>query len=166
MIQRLIRALRTWPGPRDWAECLVIAVIALGLMAALAYLGGFWRWQPRFDSWPLRLLSVTVVPSLTEEAVFRGLLPGRGESRQPWLWIGLGVAAFILWHVIEAVTFLPGARLFLTPTFLAAAGVLGLACALMRYRTGSLWPGVILHGTAVFLWQTLLSGPDIRSLLG
>ncbi len=165
MIKRLIRAFTTWPGPRDWAACLVIAAVSLGLMAVIACLGGFWHWQPRFGGWPLRLLSVILVPSLTEETIFRGLLPERGDSRRPWLWIGLGVAAFILWHVIEALTFLPGAKLFLTPAFLIAAGVLGLACAVMRYRTGSIWPGVMMHAATVFLWQVLLGGPDVRSLL-
>ncbi len=76
-----------------------------------------------------------------------------------------GIAAFVLWHVVEAKTFLPGAHLFLTPAFLAAAGALGMACAAMRYRTGSLWPGVIVHGLAVFLWQAFLGGPDVKSLL-
>ena len=165
MLKRLASALTTWPRPRAWAECLAIAAVSLALMAAFACLGGFWHWQPRLDGWPLRLLSVMFVPALTEELVFRGILPGRGESRHAALWYAGGIAAFVLWHVVEAKTFLPGAHLFLTPAFLAAAGALGMACAAMRYRTGSLWPGVIVHGLAVFAWQVFLGGPDVKTLL-
>ncbi len=114
----------------------------------------------------MRLLSVMVVPALGEEAAFRGLLiPTRGTTRRPALWIGLGVAVFMLWHVAEAKTFLPGAHLFLTPIFLACAGVLGLTCALIRYRSGSVWPCVLVHGLAVFAWQVFLGGPDVKTLL-
>ncbi len=165
MLKRFVSALTTWPRPRAWAECLAIAAVGFTLMAAFAYLGGFWHWQPRLDNWPLRLLSVMLVPALTEEIVFRGILPSQGESRHAALWYASGILAFVLWHVVEARTFLPGAHLFLTPAFLAAAAVLGAACAAMRWRTGSLWPGVILHSLAVFLWQIFLGGPDVKSLL-
>ena len=166
MIPTLIRSFTTWPDLTGWTRCALISAAGLAVIALLAFAGGFAHWQPRLDTWPLRLLSVMIVPALTEEAVFRGLLvPDKDESRHPALWIGLGTIAFVLWHVIEAETFLPGATLFLTPAFLAAAGVLGFSCALMRYRTGSLWPCVLLHGFTVFVWQIFLSGPDVRSLL-
>lgn len=165
MLKRLVSVLATWPRPREWAECLAVAAIAFVVMAAFACLGGFWHWQPHSDNWPPRLLSVMVIPALTEEIVFRGPLPTQGESRHAALWYAGGLIVFVLWHVIEAKIFLPGAHLFLTPGFLAAAGALGVACAFMRWRSGSLWPGVVVHGLAVFLWQALLGGPDVRSLL-
>ena len=107
-----------------------------------------------------------VVPAFAEEWVFRGwLIPARGESTRPALWFAVGLLLFVAWHVVEALTFLPGAHLFLTVPFLACALVLGGACALMRYRTGSLWPAVALHGLTVFLWQALFGGPDVARLL-
>ena len=113
----------------------------------------------------MRLLKVMAVPALSEEIVFRGLLtPGRG-ARRPVAGLIAAVALFALWHVIEALTFLPGAGLFLTPGFLACATVLGAACAWMRYDTGSLWPAVALHGVTVWLWQTLFAGPGVADLL-
>jgi predicted Abi (CAAX) family protease len=48
--------------------------------------------------------------------------------------------------------------MFLRPDFLACTAILGLGCALMRWRTGSLWPAVILHGGFVVVWQTWLGG--------
>lgn len=90
---------------------------------------------------------------------------GRGETRQPLPWLVGGVAVFVLWHVVEALTFLPGASLFFTPAFLLCAGVLGAACAVMRHRTGSLWPTVALHGVVVLLWQALFGGPSAAELM-
>jgi predicted Abi (CAAX) family protease len=55
---------------------------------------------------------------------------------------------------------------FLEPRFLLCAGFLGLACALMRYRTGSLWPAVAFHAVAVWAWQGFLGGPSMAELAG
>ncbi len=135
------------------------------MIVAVALVSGLIHWQPRLDTWPARL-SVFAVPAFAEELVFRGLLvPGRGESRHAVRWIAFGALAFVLWHVIEAATILPGAGLFLHPAFLACAGLLGLACAVARYRTGSLWPAVLFHGVVVFAWQVLFGGPTVQELL-
>ncbi|MBP2160874.1 MULTISPECIES: type II CAAX prenyl endopeptidase Rce1 family protein [Asticcacaulis] len=114
----------------------------------------------------MRFATILLVPAVTEELIFRGLLtPTRGESgHDPW-WLLAGWAAFVVWHLVEALTFLPGAAyLFLRLDFLVCAGLLGAACALMRYRTGSLWPAVLLHGVTVFIWQTALGGPGFARL--
>ncbi len=114
----------------------------------------------------MRLLKVLCVPALTEELVFRGLLiPTRGESSQPVRWMAAGLLLFVAWHVVEAMTFLPGAHLFLTAPFLACALVVGATCATMRSRTGSLWPAVLFHGLTVFLWQAAFGGPDAVQLM-
>lgn len=166
MIQRVWQSLRTVPGLRGWLESAAVSLVAIGAIGLVAFGTGLLDWQPRLDGWPLRLLSVMIVPAFAEELVFRGLLiPARGESRYPARWFLVGIAAFVLWHIIEAVTFLPKAQLFLTPSFLLCAAVLGGACAIMRYRTGSLWPAVILHGVVVFVWQIALGGPDVTDLL-
>jgi predicted Abi (CAAX) family protease len=36
--------------------------------------------------------------------------------------------------------------------------VLGLGCAVMKLKTGSVWPAVILHWVLVVVWQTWLGG--------
>lgn len=167
MVNRLVSALRTWPDAAGWRLCAVVSAVALAVIAVIAGLSGLVRWQPDLTDWPLRSGMVLLVPALTEEIVFRGLLtPSRGESRHDQLWFWAGLAAFVLWHVVEALTFLSGAAyLFLRPDFLACAGLLGAACALMRYRTGSLWPAVLLHGVTVFIWQTALNGPGFARLM-
>jgi predicted Abi (CAAX) family protease len=166
MIRRLIRSLLTWPDRQGWLYCLWVGPLSLGLMAVLAGLGGLLIWQPQADGWALRLISVMCVPAFTEELVFRGLLvPDQGESDRPGLWFGLAVIMFIGWHVFEALVLLPGAHLFLKPLFLTCAGILALSCAFMRYRTGSIWPAVILHGLLVWVWQVGFGGPDIAQLV-
>lgn len=166
MIRRLIRSLLTWPDFKGWGLCLLIGGLILAFISVLAGLTGLLHWQPRTTDWLLRLLSVFLVPALSEEIVFRGLLvPDQGETRRPALWIGAAVLVFMAWHVVEAFFILPGAHMFLTPAFLTCAGVLGLGGAFMRYRTGSIWPAVILHGLLVWSWQVFFGGPDIRQLL-
>ncbi len=99
------------------------------------------------------------VPALGEEIPFRGLLiPSRDETRNPWLAIAISTALYVAWHPLETLTFLPHATMFLRPDFLACTAILGLGCAVMRWRTGSLWPAVLLHGGFVVVWQTWLGG--------
>ncbi len=163
--QRLWQALRTLPDAKGWLESAGVSVGAVALIALIAFAGGMVHWLPRFDDWPSRLSVIIVGPALAEEFLFRGMLiPSRGESRYPAAWFAFGITAFILWHVLEAKSFLPGAHLFLTVPFLACAAVLGGACSLMRYRTGSVFPGVFLHGGIVVAWQMLLGGPAIKDL--
>ncbi len=166
MFDRVKRSLLTWPDANGWARCFLIGALSLLLIGTIAGFGGLLTWQPQFADWPLRLISVICVPAFTEELVFRSLLiPGKGEMRRPMLWSVLAVLAFVAWHIFEALVLLPGATLFLRPIFLLCAGILGAGCALMRYRTGSIWPAVILHGLLVWAWQVFFGGPDITQLL-
>ena len=166
IIRRVWSSLVTWPDVRGWAQCGIIAALGFGLIAAVAFRAGIAHWQPAFVGWPLRLVKAMIVPALTEELLFRGLLiPGRGDSVRPGRWIAAGLVLFVAWHAVEALTFLPGARLFLTAPFLLCAAILGAGCAWMRYRTGSLWPAVLFHGLTVFVWQSAFGGPDVAQLL-
>lgn len=161
LFSRLIRSLTNWPTGRGWLECLLTSLGGAAIIAVLATSTGLLRYHPDLS----RLSPVVfLIPAFTEELIFRGPLPTQGETTRPFLWLSLGVVIFTLWHVVEATTFLPGATLFLTPGFLICAAVLGAACAWMRYRTGSLWPGVVFHGVVVLAWQVLFSGPAIAEL--
>jgi len=158
-LRRLRRSLTALPDARGWALCGGIAAVTGALMAAIGFSTGLYAVTPAVPGLPLRLLTVLFVPALGEEIPFRGLLvPGRDEDVRPWPALGLSTALYVAWHPLEALTFLPQAAMFLRPDFLACTAILGLGCAVMRWRTGSLWPAVILHGGFVVVWQTWLGG--------
>ena len=159
ILNRVARSLTTLPTARGWALCGLVALATGVLMAAIGFTTGLYALTPATPGLPLRLLTVLFVPALGEEIPFRGLLvPGRDEAKRPWPAIALSTALYVAWHPLETLTFLPRATMFLRPDFLACTAILGLGCAAMRWRTGSLWPAVLLHGGFVVVWQTWLGG--------
>ena len=159
--RRLIRSLTTWPDLAGWGFSAEVGALTLAVMAAIGFSSGYYALHPPLlKGLPLRLITVLIAPGLGEEIPFRGLLvPGRREAANPWPSLLLMTAVFAAWHVVEVFTILPAARTaFLRPDFLACAATLGLGCGLVRWRTGSLWPAVLLHWLAVTIWQTWLGG--------
>jgi len=163
LLQRLARSLTTLPTARGWALCGGVALVVGTLMAALGFATGLYALTPTTPGLPLRLLTVLFVPALGEEIPFRGLLVPGPEARRPYAAIAISTALYVAWHRLEALTFLPHATMFLRPDFLACTAILGLGCAVMRWRTGSLWPAVLLHGGFVVVWQTWLGGVSALS---
>jgi predicted Abi (CAAX) family protease len=160
LLRRLVSALTTLPGPRDWLE-LLAAAAALALIVGPAGIAtGLLRWAPR----PLALIpafSAFVIPALGEELMFRGpWIPDRSEAGGAGRAILWTTIAFVLWHMLETIWLPRAATLFTRPDFLAWAALLGLACAILRRRSGSLWPPVVLHWAAVVAWETWLGGPS------
>ncbi len=142
-------------------ESAGVGAVTLAAVGAVGFSTGLYALHPtQAAGLPLRLLTVLAAPAFCEEAVFRGLLiPGRSETARPWLAFPLAILTFVAWHVVEAETVLPAATsLFERPDFLACAGLLGLGCGWIRWRTGSLWPAVALHWLMVTIWQTWLGG--------
>lgn len=162
---RLLTSLTTLPSARGWLFCAGVSAVTLAIMAAIGFTTGLYHLTPTQPGLALRMLTVILIPALGEEIPFRGLLvPGPDESRKPWLPIIVSTALYTGWHVVEALTFLPGAAsVFLRPDFLACCAVLGLGCAVMRLKTGSLWPAVFLHWLLVVVWQTWLGGVSALS---
>ena len=89
------------------------------------------------------------------------LVPARGQSQRPHIWIAVSTILFGLWHVVET-TFLPSlAPILLRPDFIALAVLLGFLCAVLRYRSGSIWTAFLLHWLVVVVWQGWLGGPSL-----
>ncbi len=158
---RLLASILAWPDARGWALAAAVGAGALVLELVIGLAGGFLRPAP--GDWsvlPAALALAVLVPALGEELVFRGLLvPGRGEVGSAARAILPATVIFVLWHVFEALTFMPAAApVFLRADFLATTVVLGLACGWMRWRTGSLWPAVLLHWLEVAGWQIWFGG--------
>ena len=164
--RRLWRALASLPDAGGWSFSLAVGAFVLAAMAAVGFSGGLYRFAPAsLAGLPLRLVSVFFVPALSEEAVFRGLLvPDRSETGRPFTAIVGATAIFTGWHVVETLFLRHAAPIFLRGDFLVCAAILGAGCAVIRWRTGSLWPSVALHWLVVVLWQTRLGGPGIEAL--
>jgi membrane protease YdiL (CAAX protease family) len=78
----------------------------------------------------LAIIGLAILPPLVEEVLFRGVLIERFAVK--WR---LGVAV-----VVSAVLF---GILHVDPV---GAGVFGMITGLLYLRTGSLWPGILIHG--------------------
>lgn len=157
---RVLRALGTTPTARDGAE-LLLATAALALLAGPSGLATGLLVPGAWELAPAAALSLLFVPALGEELVFRAAaIPDRTETRRAALPIAASTLLFVLWHPAAAYTFAPEARPLLTrPDFLGCAAVLGLACAVLRRRSGSIWTSVLLHWAAVLVWKGALGGP-------
>lgn len=162
-VRRAGRSAATLPSARGWTEALVLGVAAGAGGYALGRRSGLFRPARGRPSLALAL-GVLIVPALGEELVFRGALtPDRDEDRSDLRAIAGSAALFTLWHVVEASTFMRGAGpTFLRPDFLALAALEGVVCGWLRRRTGSIWPGVLLHAAEVFVWKTWLGGADLE----
>ncbi len=168
LLRRLVAALTTGPSRRQWLVAAGVGVIALAVEGVIGTVGGFLRpTPPDWSILPFSLALALIVPALGEEAVFRGLLiPSRRDRRDVTLSLLLSTAAFVGWHVVEALTFMQAAApVFLRPDFLATTAVLGLACGLLRHHTGSLWPAVALHWFEVAIWQVAFGGGQVARAL-
>ncbi len=112
----------------------------------------FESFKTQLDAVPLawKLISLALVPAICEELFFRGYLQTafRAEMSTPWA-VGLSSLLFGLFHVIvrDALFF----ERFAPTCFLGL--ILGLVCV----KTGSLWPGMLLHSLHNGLLLTISS---------
>jgi membrane protease YdiL (CAAX protease family) len=94
----------------------------------------------------LALIGIVILPPLVEEITFRGILLERFAVK--WR---LGVAI-----IVSAILF---GILHADPV---GAGMFGVVTALLYLRTGSLWPGIIIHfvNNLVAVIAIRVAGPD------
>ena len=133
----IVLGLGTWP----WIYELILGLQMLGIRAIdddkrqlVEQLLQAWKAVPV----PLLVICLGVLPGICEEFFFRGVL--FGGLRRAMSGSGTVVVcalAFGLFHVILA----GGAA----PERLAPSMTMGLILGWIRLRTGSCWPGVILH---------------------
>jgi predicted Abi (CAAX) family protease len=165
VLRRWRLALCTAPRAADWMFAAVVLLALSAVSLPLGVLSGVLTISvgeigPRLLAFAL---VAVVVPSLAEELAFRvTLLPHPSEKASlmhQMAAVAVSVVLFIAWHPINAALFLPAARpLFSDARFLALAGLLGLCCSVVYLRTGSVWPGVVLHWLVVVAWKAALGG--------
>lgn len=150
----ILAALRRLPDLRAALEALALFLIVL-LAGAWAASDGVLNLDPMDRTQVQTLwLSAFVMPSLLEELVFRGWL--RRGAPIPAI---ASFLAFVFWHPLQVMLNLPFARPeFTSPGFLMVVATLGFACTLTRVRSGSIWPGVVIHWGVVVAWLALFGG--------
>jgi uncharacterized protein len=165
--RRLSRSLTTLPDSHALRFSVVVAAAAATALTVVALPFHLLHFeQTDISALPLRCLRVLFVPALAEEMFFRGLLvKDRTETSTPWISATLATVLFVAWHGIETLFLHHAAPIFLRTDFLVCAAILGAACAVMRWRTASLWPAVIFHWLVVVVWQTWLGGPGFQALV-
>lgn len=121
-------------------------LIALAVLMPLAFLGSIGLGAPTTEE----LLFQLTVPGLHEELVYRGILLvliDRAFATRWTLWgaqVGWGlVVTTLLFGLIHGLQF-DGGLVFIPPSIIAT-GIVGFVLCWVRYRSGSIWPCVLLH---------------------
>lgn len=163
----MLSSLRTLPRAGDWGMLAVAMALFAAFGLTLGFATGFLTYNPvSLERAAWTALVVFFTPALTEELLFRSWLPRFAETRRPIAWIGGSTAAFVVYHFVLLLWMSGANDIFLRPEFLVSAAVLGVICAVLRMRSGSLWPAVIFHWTTDVLWLTQFGGPYLNRLLG
>jgi len=164
--RRLIRAFTTVPDAAAWRDTAIIYAGFLVLAVPLAALRGLVV-PVATQLEPLEVLRLAgralIVPSLFEELLYRVLLnPHRSEHRfesRRWFWGGVSIALYVASHPVGTWLLRPWASgVLAAPDFLLIVGLLGGATLLAYWRSGSLWPPLVLHWLTVVGWLLLGGG--------
>jgi len=153
-IADIIASLKRLPDLRAAIEGLLLFLMVLAACIWAATNGVLELKPLKQDQLAVTWLSAFLMPTLTEELVFRGWV----KKGAPIAAV-LSLLAYIAWHPIQTLLGLPSGRPeFLDPAFLGLVAWLGFACTLSRIRSGSIWPAVIIHWGIVVMWISLYGG--------
>lgn len=158
-LHRLHSALRFVPTTRDWNEAIGLLFIFAVIYLPIGFSLDFLRFEPQL-AWQTVLgvmLRTFLMPGLSEEIIFRGLLiPRSTESMQSSdrsFAIALSWILFVLYHLHP---FVP--PFFRSAAFLIGAGLLGIVCTVSYLRSQSLWTAVVIHWAIVLVWLLVFGG--------
>ena len=164
--QNLLRGLRTSPfrAPRRaWALVPPFAAFAL----AIGFPTGLLRYSPLpLPTALLLAFTLFIMPSLLEEAFFRGVLIPRSAAdrgrRRSARAVALSTLLFVAWHPINALAFNHSAiPVFLDPWFLLVVAALGVTCGYAYVVSKSVWVPTMIHWITVFVWVLFLGGRNL-----
>ena len=167
-VARVRRSLITLPSGRSWIECAAAGLVLAICLGPLGFGTGLLHLSPRSPSALAQIAIIAFfVPAFFEELVFRAaLIPDRTEQKAAIAHILGSTLLFTAWHLVEARIFPDAAPTFVRADFLVSAAVLGLACAVLRRRSGTIWTAVVLHWLVVVVWLGWLGGPSLSELGG
>lgn len=140
-----------WP----FAHELVVVARDLGIVSLSdTQLGHARELLKQLTSVPLPLLvgCLAIAPALFEELFFRGFLFAGLSNHSPWARITISAVTFALFHIVVTDA--------LAWERFPPSCLMGLALGWIRWRTGSIWPGTVLHGMHNGLLVTAASRAD------
>lgn len=154
------------PTLEDWSMALWVLLIYGAIALPVGFSQRFLQFQPLHASgqhYLLLAMRLFFMPALFEEFIFRVLLlpyPRAGITGQMWIvWAVFSLILFIAYHPFNAKTFYkPGNPTFFDPVFLTLTGLLGIACTVAYFLTGSLLIITLIHWVVTTLWLTLFGG--------
>lgn len=165
---RLSKAFLTKPNTKDW-----LLLICLGWWFSLIVLPlGF---HSQFLAFGIAEISLTaalkvtflllIMPSVVEEIIFRVFMTyhktEEALGNKAFVWWCISLISYIIYHPLNSVTFYPeGFPTFINPIFLISTTLLGIACTYLYWKTGSIYPSIIIHWITVVVWLLFLSGYD------
>jgi predicted Abi (CAAX) family protease len=163
ILDRIRIAATTRPKARDVTDLALGVMVLGGVFGPLGFFTGLLHWAPRpADQILATAALVLFVPALGEEIPFRAvLIPSRDEAPRAILPVLVSTALFTAWHGVETLWLRAERTTFLRWDFLAWAAALGFVCALLRRRSGSIWPPVALHWLAVAAWMGGFGGQPL-----
>jgi predicted Abi (CAAX) family protease len=102
-------------------------------------------------------------PALAEELCFRAMPLAHASEPSAFniqiLWGVLSLFAYVLYHPLNGATLYRCSLPTMThPVFLFSTGILGVACSISYWQSGSIWTAVAIHWTVVVAWLLLLGG--------
>lgn len=168
-LRRAWAACTTLPDNRGWFSCGALFGAYGALALATGFRSGLLRRELMDEPWHVYVLLpgvLFVLPGISEELVFRGLLlPHPSEQAAPPQILVASIvsqAAFFIYHPINGLTLSRKRRNLLThPLFLWQVALLGAACNLAYLISGSLWPPAFMHWLTVVVWKFFLGGRRI-----
>lgn len=163
---RVGTAFSTLPSFDSWLLSAALLLILALISLPIGFKFGFLQLDILKASWIkfVYIIAVSLLfPAISEELFFRVLLlPHPTENASTvtlWFWGCIGLAMFVFYHPLNALSFLPSAiKTFFNPVFLLLAALLGIVCTIAYLQSGSLWPPAIIHWVVVVVWLLLLAG--------
>ncbi|MGI0487431.1 type II CAAX prenyl endopeptidase Rce1 family protein [Pantanalinema rosaneae CENA516] len=166
LFTRILGSLKL-PSLWDWSVTFGM-LLGYGVLATTIGFAHGWLqvkpWSASKQRYFLLMGRVFFLPALLEEWVFRVLLlpyPRAGVTGQMWItWAIVSLILFVAYHAIVARTVAKQQRTstLLHPIFLILTGLLGVACTLTYWLTGSLLLITLIHWVVVVVWLTLFGG--------
>jgi predicted Abi (CAAX) family protease len=166
IFHRFSAAISTFPNLEAWLYAAFLLLLFTIIALPIGFLWNFLQVDVIKASWQIIIGTIAisfVTPAVTEELFFRALLLPQATEKlsvsQLWIWGCIGLAMFIVYHPLNALSFFPrGLETFFNVVFLVLAALLGIVCSLAYVQSGSLWTPVAIHWLVVVVWLLFLGG--------